>query len=57
MFGLAIFYRKKCHLFSESYKKDLLEIIDEDVLPGFLGGSRTDPDGNPLCKSFVSKFK
>ncbi|GFR13717.1 retinal-binding protein [Trichonephila clavata] len=38
---------------SEVYGKSLLELIDADVLPAFLGGKRTDPDGNPLCHSFV----
>lgn len=28
--------------------------IDADVLPAFLGGNRTDPDGNPNCETFVS---
>ncbi|GIX71641.1 SEC14-like protein 2 [Caerostris extrusa] len=27
-------------------------MTDADVLPAFLGGMKTDPDGNPLCKSF-----
>ncbi|GIY62119.1 CRAL-TRIO domain-containing protein [Caerostris extrusa] len=31
--------------------KQLLEDIDADVLPAFLGGTRTDPDGDPLCKN------
>lgn len=44
-------------LFTDDYKEDLLKIIDPDVLPAFLGGSRTDPDGNPLCLSFVSIYK
>ncbi|GFU51730.1 retinal-binding protein, partial [Nephila pilipes] len=35
------------------WKEDLLEIIDADELPAFLGGNKTDPDGNPLCKTFV----
>ncbi|CAL1286876.1 unnamed protein product [Larinioides sclopetarius] len=35
------------------YQEDLLQSIDADDLPAFLGGNRTDPDGNPLCPSFV----
>ncbi|XP_015923577.1 SEC14-like protein 2 [Parasteatoda tepidariorum] len=38
-------------------KDKLLEIIDADVLPAFLGGTRTDPDGNPLCTSFIKHGK
>ncbi|GFT49348.1 SEC14-like protein 2 [Nephila pilipes] len=35
------------------WKEDLLELVDADVLPKFLGGTKTDPDGNPLCKTFI----
>ncbi|GBM52234.1 SEC14-like protein 2 [Araneus ventricosus] len=38
---------------SEGWREALLEQIDAEVLPAFLGGKRTDPDGDPLCKSFV----
>lgn len=39
---------------TEGWKNILLDAIDADVLPAFLGGNRTDPDGNPNCNSFVS---
>ncbi|KAF8794915.1 SEC14-like protein 2 like protein [Argiope bruennichi] len=39
---------------TENWKEDLLEIIDADELPAFLGGNRTDPDGDPMCNSFVN---
>ncbi|XP_055931693.1 SEC14-like protein 2 isoform X2 [Argiope bruennichi] len=39
---------------NENWKEDLLEIIDADELPAFLGGNRTDPDGHPMCNSFVN---
>lgn len=39
----------------DSYKEDLLQIIDADVLPSFLGGNKTDPDGNPLCITFINR--
>ncbi|KFM68620.1 hypothetical protein X975_08700, partial [Stegodyphus mimosarum] len=39
---------------TEGWKEKLLEEIDEDVLPAFLGGTRTDPDGNPLCNTFIN---
>ncbi|GFS67835.1 SEC14-like protein 2 [Nephila pilipes] len=38
---------------SEGWKEDFLELIDADVLPAFLGGNRTDPDGDPMCRSFI----
>lgn len=37
----------------DSYIKDVLKLIDADTLPAFLGGNRTDPDGNPMCPSFI----
>ncbi|GBN36810.1 SEC14-like protein 2 [Araneus ventricosus] len=37
----------------DGWQEALLEIIDGDDLPAFLGGKKTDPDGNPLCQSFV----
>lgn len=46
---------RKIHVFSQTgYQDKLLELIDADHLPKFLGGNRTDPDGNPLCTSYVS---
>lgn len=33
----------------------LLEEIDADQLPGYYGGTMTDPDGDPLCPSKVTK--
>ncbi|GFQ83767.1 SEC14-like protein 4 [Trichonephila clavata] len=38
---------------SEGYQEELLESISADDLPAFLGGNKTDPDGDPLCKSFI----
>nr|XP_042907230.1 SEC14-like protein 4 [Parasteatoda tepidariorum] len=37
----------------DGWKEKLLENIDDEVLPAFLGGKRTDPDGNPLCRSLI----
>ncbi|GIY75919.1 SEC14-like protein 2 [Caerostris extrusa] len=37
----------------EGWKENLVEVIDADVLPGFLGGNRTDPDGNANCVQSV----
>ncbi|GIY89651.1 SEC14-like protein 2 [Caerostris darwini] len=39
---------------TEGWKEDLLKTNDAKVLPAFLGGKRTDPDGNPLCKTFIN---
>ncbi|CAL1296163.1 unnamed protein product [Larinioides sclopetarius] len=38
---------------SDKQKEVLLEVIDENELPAFLGGNKTDPDGNPQCNSFI----
>ncbi|GBL76559.1 SEC14-like protein 2 [Araneus ventricosus] len=37
----------------DGWKECLQEFIDADDLPAFLGGNRTDPNGNPQCKTFV----
>ncbi|XP_055938621.1 retinal-binding protein-like [Argiope bruennichi] len=37
----------------DGWKEVLTEEIDVDSLPAYLGGNRTDPDGNPLCESFI----
>ncbi|GFQ70593.1 SEC14-like protein 4 [Trichonephila clavata] len=38
----------------EGWKEELLKYVDADELPVFLGGTRTDPDGNPMCPSQVN---
>ncbi|GFT38150.1 retinal-binding protein, partial [Nephila pilipes] len=43
----------KIQSFTDGWKEALLELIDADELPAFLGGNKTDPDGNPLCKTFI----
>ncbi|GFT32507.1 SEC14-like protein 3 [Nephila pilipes] len=48
----AILSKINC-LGTDNWKGTLLQLIDADVLPAFLGGNRTDPDGNPLCHSFI----
>ncbi|GFX50540.1 SEC14-like protein 2 [Trichonephila clavipes] len=35
------------------WKEVLLELMDADELPAFLGGKKTDPDGDPSCKTFI----
>ncbi|CAL1296150.1 unnamed protein product [Larinioides sclopetarius] len=37
----------------DGWREELLKVIDADQLPAFLGGTKTDPDGNPLCKTLV----
>ncbi|CAL1281316.1 unnamed protein product [Larinioides sclopetarius] len=37
----------------DGWKECLQEFVDADGLPAFLGGNRTDPNGNPQCKTFV----
>lgn len=44
-------------LFSNSLEgtpEFLLQYIDKETLPKFLGGTRTDTKGDPYCKEFVS---
>ncbi|GFY69284.1 SEC14-like protein 2 [Trichonephila inaurata madagascariensis] len=49
----AVLQKIRCYSADDDWKTDLLEIIDADVLPAFLGGNRTDPDGNPRCKTLI----
>ncbi|GBM76521.1 SEC14-like protein 4 [Araneus ventricosus] len=47
---------KKIQIYgTDGWREKLLEFIDADVLPAFLGGNKTDPDGNPRCKTFVKR--
>ncbi|GBN27223.1 SEC14-like protein 2 [Araneus ventricosus] len=46
-------FNKVYILGAEKWREELLDVIDADELPGFLGGNKTDPDGNPLCNSFI----
>ncbi|KAG8174651.1 hypothetical protein JTE90_009289, partial [Oedothorax gibbosus] len=49
--------QEKIEFFStEGWQEKLLELIDTDVLPAFMGGTRTDPDGNPYCKTLVMQM-
>ncbi|GBN75960.1 SEC14-like protein 4 [Araneus ventricosus] len=57
----TIFYHGgKCMIFllpSDGWKEALLKEIDADDLPAYLGGNKTDPDGNPLCETFIQRGK
>ncbi|GIY47310.1 retinal-binding protein [Caerostris darwini] len=51
---LSAAYVSRAQFFgADGWKEELLKIIDADQLPAFLGGNKTDPDGNPLCKTLV----
>ncbi|XP_042905279.1 SEC14-like protein 2 isoform X1 [Parasteatoda tepidariorum] len=46
---------KKIHVYgADRWREHLLKLIDADKIPAFLGGKKTDPDGNPLCKSIIN---
>ncbi|XP_012670466.1 SEC14-like protein 2 [Clupea harengus] len=45
--------RRKIIVLGGNWKDVLREYIDEDQLPVAYGGSLTDPDGNPLCKTKI----
>lgn len=46
--------KRKIHILGSNWKEHLLRYIDEDQLPVHWGGTCTDPDGNPYCKSKIS---
>ncbi|KAF8794823.1 retinal-binding protein-like [Argiope bruennichi] len=51
---LSAAYVERAKFFgSDGWKEELLKVIDADQLPAFLGGNKTDPDGNPLCINSV----
>ncbi|GBN11880.1 SEC14-like protein 2 [Araneus ventricosus] len=46
----------KCaFVINDGWREELLKLIDADVLPAFLGGNKTDPDGNPECNTIVKR--
>ncbi|GFU19208.1 SEC14-like protein 4 [Nephila pilipes] len=48
----ALLTKIRCYK-TDGWKEELLKFIDADDLPVFLGGNKTDPDGNPLCNTFI----
>ncbi|KAF8794918.1 SEC14-like protein 2 like protein [Argiope bruennichi] len=48
-----VLYKKINNFGTDDWQEVLLNAIDADELPAFLGGNKTDPDGNPLCSTFV----
>ncbi|KAL8578700.1 hypothetical protein ACOMHN_045688 [Nucella lapillus] len=45
--------RNKMHVLRSNFKDTLLQYIDAEELPVFLGGVKTDPDGNPRCATMI----
>ncbi|CAH1802272.1 unnamed protein product [Owenia fusiformis] len=45
--------KNKIHVLGGNFKEELLKYIDTEELPAFLGGSQTDPDGDPKCPSKI----
>ncbi|KAH3877261.1 retinal-binding protein-like [Dreissena polymorpha] len=45
--------RNKIHVLGGHFKSDLIKYIDADQLPMFLGGTLTDPDGDPRCRTMI----
>ncbi|KAI0234851.1 SEC14-like protein 2 [Lamellibrachia satsuma] len=45
--------KEKVHVLGKNWKHRLLEVIDADQLPVHWGGTATDPDGDPYCRSQV----
>ena len=39
---------------TDDFSQHLLKYMDADQLPKYLGGTLTDPDGNPRCLTMVS---
>lgn len=54
VFLAASIIKKTYFCSKDDFKTKLLNAIDADELPGFLGGNKTDPDGNPMCLTFVN---
>ncbi|XP_059168234.1 retinal-binding protein-like [Physella acuta] len=45
--------KDKIHVLGSDYATTLLKYIDAEELPAFLGGKKTDPDGNPRCATLI----
>ncbi|XP_030074698.1 SEC14-like protein 2 isoform X2 [Microcaecilia unicolor] len=46
--------RKKIMVPGDNWKEVLLKYISPDQLPAYYGGTLTDPDGDPKCKSKIN---
>ncbi|GFX13437.1 SEC14-like protein 4 [Trichonephila clavipes] len=38
---------------ADGWQEELRKGVGEEILPAFLGGTRTDPDGDPMCNSII----
>uniref|UniRef100_A0A8C1A8I0 SEC14-like lipid binding 7 n=1 Tax=Cyprinus carpio carpio TaxID=630221 RepID=A0A8C1A8I0_CYPCA len=45
--------QQKIAVLGSNWKEVLRNYVDADQLPAVYGGSMTDPDGNPLCKTML----
>ncbi|GFV34497.1 SEC14-like protein 2 [Trichonephila clavipes] len=39
---------------TDEWQEEIKKVVDPKVLPAFLGGLKTDPDGNPRCNTLVN---
>lgn len=46
--------RQKIHILGANWQEELLKYIDAEELPGIYGGNRTDPDGDPRCRTWIN---
>lgn len=44
---------QKIKVLGDNWKEELLNKIDADILPAYLGGNRMDSDNDPMCKSLI----
>lgn len=45
--------RHKIHVLGTNFSSTLLQYIEADQLPAYLGGTKTDPDGDPRCRTLI----
>lgn len=46
--------RQKIHILGANWQEELLKYIDAEELPVIYGGRRTDPDGDPRCRTWIN---
>ncbi|GFY75522.1 retinal-binding protein [Trichonephila inaurata madagascariensis] len=44
---------QRIKVLGDNWKEELLNRIDADILPAYLGGNRVDSDNDPMCKSLI----
>ncbi|KAL4223181.1 hypothetical protein ACF0H5_016653 [Mactra antiquata] len=47
--------KNKIHVLGANFENTLLQYIEAEELPAFLGGSLADPDGNPRCATMIGQ--